>query len=289
MSQEQKDFSSISPSAKSLLMMKGYTNIPYARQTAALMQGGEVFDLNFEDKDFWFWIRVMHFESRYWSIDQLLKQTDSKNILELSSGYSLRGLDLCVKDESIHYIDTDLPAVVAVKQDMISTLQLDNDVKGAFELLSLNAMDVSAFNSVTNRFGNGPLTIVNEGLLMYLNVEEKKQLCHTIHSTLKQRGGCWITADVYVKRSAEMTAKMPQSKSEAEFLEQHNIEENKFDSYEAAQIFFKEQGFEIVTEAVPDYAGLSVMPHLLKVLPEEVRNSKEPPPKIQATWMLKAI
>src|ERR1700733_498044 len=102
MSQELKDFSSISPSAKSLLMMKGYTNIPYAKQTAALMQGAEIFDLSFDDKDFWFWVRVMHFESRYWSIDQLLQQTDSKNILELSSGYSLRGLDLCVKDESIH-------------------------------------------------------------------------------------------------------------------------------------------------------------------------------------------
>lgn len=289
MPHEQKDFSSISPSAKSLLMMKGYTNIPYARQTAALMEGGEVFDLSFDDKDFWFWIRVMHFESRYWSIDQLLKQTDSKNILELSSGYSLRGLDLCVKDEHIHYIDTDLPEVIALKQNMIARLQLDKDVKGSFDLLPLNAMDAAAFNDVINRFDNGPVTIVNEGLLMYLNTDEKKQLCHTIHSTLKQRGGCWITADVYVQRSAEMTASLPQSKSEAAFFEQHNIEANKFESYDAARAFFKEQGFEVVKEAVPNYQELSVMPHLLKVLPEEVRNSKEPPPKIQATWMLRAV
>src|SRR5690606_9169317 len=130
---EQKDYSSISPSAKSLLMMKGYTNIPYAKETAALMEGKEVFDLDFNDKDFWFWIRVMHFESRYWSIDQLLKQTNSKNILELSSGYSLRGLDLCVKNNNIHYIDTDLPEVIAVKQNMINQLQLDKNVKGNFE------------------------------------------------------------------------------------------------------------------------------------------------------------
>jgi hypothetical protein len=39
MSQPLKDFTSVSPSAKSLLMMKGYTNIPYAKETAALMQG----------------------------------------------------------------------------------------------------------------------------------------------------------------------------------------------------------------------------------------------------------
>jgi O-methyltransferase involved in polyketide biosynthesis len=288
MPQEQKDFTSISPSAKSLLMMKGYTDIPYAKQMAALMQGSEVFDLNFNDKDFWFWIRVMHFENRYWSIDQLLKQTGNKNILELSSGYSLRGLGLCVNDNSIHYIDTDLPEIIAMKQDMIAQLQLNKDVKGVFELQALNAMDLSAFNQVVNRFNNQPLTIVNEGLLMYLNMEEKKQLCKTVLDVLQRIGGYWITADVYVKRSAEMTASLPQSKSEAAFLEQHNIEENKFDSYEAAQAFFNEQGFELVKEAVPNYAALSAMQHLLPLLPEEVRNSKEPPPKIQATWMLKA-
>jgi O-methyltransferase involved in polyketide biosynthesis len=178
---------------------------------------------------------------------------------------------------------------VAHKQAMIAQLRLDKDVKGNFELLPLNAMDTAAFNNVLNRFNNNPLTIVNEGLLMYLNTEEKKQLCSTIHQALKQRGGYWITADVYVKRSAEMTASLPQTKGETTFFQQHNIEENKFDSYEAATAFFKEQGFELIKEATPNYQELSVTPHLLKTLPEEVKNSKEPPPKIQATWMLKAV
>ena len=82
---------------------------------------------------------------------------------------------------------------------------------------------------------------------------------------------------------------MPQSKSETAFFEKHNIEENKFENYEAAEAFFKSEGFELVKEAIPDYGKLSVTPHLLKVLPEEARKSKEPPPKIQATWMLKPI
>jgi O-methyltransferase involved in polyketide biosynthesis len=289
MTQDQKDYTSISPSAKSLLLMKGYTNIPYAKETADLLQGPEVFDLSFDEKDFWFWIRVMHFENRYWTIDQLLKQTDSTNMLELSSGYSFRGLDLCVKDKSIHYIDTDLPEVVAVKKDLINNLQLDRDIKGNFELLSLNALNEADFNAIVSRFEDGPLTIVNEGLLMYLNLEEKISLCKIMLSTLKKRGGCWITADVYVKRTGEMRANMPQSKRESAFFEKHNIEENKFESYEAAEAFFQSEGFKLVKEATPDYGKLSVMPHLLKVLPEEARNSKEPPPKIQATWMLKPL
>jgi O-methyltransferase involved in polyketide biosynthesis len=285
----QRDYSTVSPSAKSLLLMKGYTNIPYAKETSALMQGPEIFGLNFDDKDFWFWIRVMHFESRYWSIDQLLKHTANANILELSSGYSFRGLDRCIKDGHIHYIDTDLPEVIAIKQKMINQLRLSDKVKGHLELLPLNAMDNVQFQQVIGRFSNAPLTIVNEGLLMYLNMEEKIQLCKTIHGTLKQKGGFWITADVYVKRSDDMRATLPQSKSETAFFEQHHIEENKFDSYPAAEDFFRQQGFELVEEAIPDYQSLSVMPHLLKVLPEKLRNSKEPPPKIQATWMLKAV
>jgi O-methyltransferase involved in polyketide biosynthesis len=283
---ENRDYSSISPSAKSLLLMKGYTNIPYARQMAALIQGPEPFDLNFDDKDFGFWLRVMHFESRYWSIDQLLKETDSKNIIELSSGYSLRGLEMCTR-EAIHYIDTDLPEVIATKEQMISNQFSENTLKGKLELLPLNAMDAAAFNIVVNRFAKGSVTIVNEGLLMYLNQEEKKQLCQTIHHLLKERGGCWITADVYIKRSLEMQQAFPHTSGEAAFFEQHNIEDNKFDSYQAAETFFKEQGFEIVNEAEPNFKELSVLPHLRKTMPPEVRNSKTPPPKIQATWMLK--
>ncbi|MBJ6111161.1 hypothetical protein JAO73_19215 [Hymenobacter sp. BT523] len=289
MNQPPKDYSTISPSAKSLLLLKGYTNIPYAKETAALMPGAEVFDLDFGAKDLWFWLRVMHFELRYWSIDQLLQLAGHKNILELSSGYSFRGLARCANDRSIHYIDTDLPEVIATKRDLLTQLQLDQNPDPNFELLPLNALEAPAFDRAVQRFGTGPLSIVNEGLLMYLGLEEKVRLCRTIHAILKQRGGCWITADVYVKRTAEMQIELPQSAGERRFFEQHHIEENKFDSYDAARAFFAEQGFEVAAEAVPDYQRLAVLPQLLQSLPEEARNRQEPPPKVQATWMLRAV
>jgi O-methyltransferase involved in polyketide biosynthesis len=283
---ETRDYSSISPSAKSLLLMKSYTNIPYAKEAATLMQGPEVFDLNFDNKDFYFWIRVMHFESRYWSIDQLLQEINPENILELSSGYSLRGLDRCTK-EAVHYVDTDLPEVIAVKQKMIQQLRPGKALKGKLELLPLNALNAAAFNKIADLFTNGPVTIVNEGLLMYLSMNEKKQLCKTIHSLLTKRGGYWITADIYAKLPSDIRDAIPKSSSEAAFHEQHRIEDNKFESYKAAETFFNEQGFEIVKEASIDFKTLSVIPHLLQVLPPEARNSKNAPPKIQVTWLLK--
>jgi hypothetical protein len=230
MSQEQKDFSSISPSAKSLLMMKGYTDIPYAKQTAALMQGSEVFDLNFDDKDFWFWIRVMHFENRYCTIDQLLKQADNKNILELSSGYSLRGLDFCVKNKRLHYIDTDLPEIVALKQSMIADLQLDKDVEGTFELLPLNVMDESAFDNVVNTFDKQPWSIVNEGLLAD-DPDQKINLkafhCEIVnkHDELKQEQGKYTPIPVIREVDDRMVQKnYLQVKQEVEQLVQTEMD-----------------------------------------------------------------
>ena len=67
-----RNYNTISPSAFSLIMLKGYTNIPFARRTAELILYPEAYIPDFEVKDFTFWARVVHFENRYWSIDHLL-------------------------------------------------------------------------------------------------------------------------------------------------------------------------------------------------------------------------
>src|ERR1700723_1177431 len=89
-----RDYSSISPSAKQLLLLKGFTEIPFARQAAELILYPKKYVADIANMDFPFKARLMHFESRYRSIDQLLEGLDVPNVLELSSGFSFRGLDL---------------------------------------------------------------------------------------------------------------------------------------------------------------------------------------------------
>ena len=115
-----RNFNTISPSAKSLLLMKGHTNIPYARQAAELIMLPEKYLPDFNKKDLTFWARVVHFESRYWSINQLLTELPIKNILELSSGYSFRGLDK-IRQDGFNYIDTDLPELIGVKKRSVNS------------------------------------------------------------------------------------------------------------------------------------------------------------------------
>ena len=218
-----RNFDTISPSAKSLLFMKAHTTIPYAQQTAELVASPRIFTPDFEKKDFTFWARVLHFENRYLSVDQLLSDLRVTNILELSSGYSFRGLDK-TRDSNCNYIDTDLPDVISTKKEIVDELRTDNH-KGVLEILPLNALDEDQFRKVVTRFPAGNIVIINEGLLMYLSATEKEVLCRIIHSILKERGGYWITADVYIKDKVGKLNLEIDGKTK-HFFDKHNIEEN---------------------------------------------------------------
>jgi O-methyltransferase involved in polyketide biosynthesis len=216
--------------------MKGRTDIPFAKQVSEMIYPG------ISGHDF----RLKHFENRYRSIDSMLNGLGIKNILELSSGFSFRGLET-VKRKGYHYIDTDLPGVIGTKRKFLEAL-LDRDpgikIEGKLETLPLNALDEKEFNDIADRFPDGEIAIVNEGLLMYLDTAEKERLCGIIHELLIKRGGYWITADIYIKYNREMPDFVPDSRTR-EFHEKHRIEENKFESFDEAANFFGRMGFEI--------------------------------------------
>ena len=280
-----RNYNTISPSAKSLLLMKGHTNIPFARQTAELIVHPDKFNPDFNNKNMTFWARVLHFENRYWTIDQLLADLTIKNILELSSGFSFRGLET-IKKKGFYYIDTDLPDVIAIKKQIMTFLSKDSlNTEGKLEILPLNALDQRQFHEIVTHFPDGEIAIVNEGLLMYLDTIEKEKLCAIIHKILKERGGYWITADIYLKKQIDKLDLNIDSKTQR-FFEQHQIENNKFDSFEDAKIFFKRMGFRIDKEADIKNSKLSSLKYFMKstTIKQLIRIRRAG--KMQATWRL---
>ncbi|MFT3824449.1 MAG: class I SAM-dependent methyltransferase [Chitinophagaceae bacterium] len=231
--------------------MKALTDIPYAREASELLWGKEhVQQVLQEYHPRSFLVRVFHFENRYRTIDALLNDLQPANILELSAGFSFRGLSMA-QHSTVNYVDTDLPELIDSKQQLVQQLIIACNIqlKGSLQTKSLNVLDQNTFTDLVSQFPEGPLTIVNEGLLMYLGVEEKKKLCAIIRKLLLQRGGQWVTADIYIKKSAygvdleENTDVFTERFNE--FLDAHRIEDNKFDSFEAATAFFEECGFVI--------------------------------------------
>jgi O-methyltransferase involved in polyketide biosynthesis len=282
---EKRDFDSISPSARWILMMKGHTDIPYAREAAKLIDPSIDLEADFGENNMAFWGRTLHFEMRYKGIDLLLNQLKISNILELSSGYSFRGLDM-VMNKAVHYIDTDLPAMVEKKKALVGQLSNANGLKGNLELLPLNAMDEAAFNQLVDRFPAGELAIINEGLLMYLNMNEKEKLCSIIRNVLKKRGGYWITGDIYLKM-APNNIDIGLDDRMKKFFEEQNIEQNRFSSFEEAEDLFKRSGLIVDKEVEIPMNIISSFPNVMKYATQQAINKFKSVGKIHATWRLK--
>jgi O-methyltransferase involved in polyketide biosynthesis len=282
-----RNYNTISPSAAFLLQLKAYTDIPFAKEAAELMEKEEsVMAKYIRDagvRQFFRWL--LHFENRYRSIQQLLSDNATSNILELSSGYSFRGLDMC-REHSIHFIDTDLPGLIAFKQGMINNMAKDIVVKGKLELLPLNALDENAFHEMTGHFADGPVSIINEGLLMYLDKEEKIQLCNIIRNVLQSCGGRWITADIYVREKDPAPDILDTAEYVQQFRQEHHIEENKFETYEEAEAFFTSCGFTVNRRLAWTTTELSCLRYLDEEKRKEVLDKiKNGMPRNQA-WEL---
>lgn len=283
-----RDFSSISPSAKWLIAMKGHTDIPFAKEAATLLKYPDEFVPDFKKRDLTFWARTVHFESRYKSIDKLLEGVNIQNILELSSGYSFRSL-VYTKNKETHYIDTDLPDVITAKNNFINSLKSNGAVvNGKLELLPLNALDTDKFKETVNHFSPGEIVIINEGLLMYFDKNEKEKLCSIIHNILKERGGYWITADIYLKFKKRLPKfNLALDNKTKEFFEQQNIDNNRFESFKQAEQFFNDMGFVIDKKAKIKYSQLSSFKYLMKSLTLKNLFNFRKGGKIQTTWRLK--
>jgi hypothetical protein len=283
-----RDFSSISPTARWMLLTKGYTSIPFAREVAELLEYPNKYVPDFKKKDFTLWACAIHLESRYWSIDQLLKGLSINNILELSSGYSFRSLEYA-RQKGAYYIDTDLPEVIAAKKQFVSSLSKEESITGGkLELLPLNALDELNFHEIAGHFPPGEIAIVNEGLLTYLDKQEKVKLCSIIHDILMERGGCWITADIYLKNKQPKLG-FQYNNEVKEFYSRQNTEGNSFESFEEAEMFFKEMGFVVEKEAKIKYSEMSSFKYLIKSVTIRQLFRLRGSGKIQATWCLKAV
>jgi len=255
-----RDFSSVSPSARWMMLWKGYTGIPYAREVAELLEYPNPYNPDFSKRDYTFWASTLGLESRYLSIDQLLNEVDIPNILELSAGFSFRSLDY-VRHKGVHYIDTDLPEVIATKKEFLLRLQKDTITNGKLELLPLDALDEASFLEIVRNFPAGKVVVANEGLLGYLKPLEKEN----------RRLGLQYNDEI------------------SKFNEQQQTDLNNFESFTDAQKFFNRMGFVVDKEAKIKYSEMSAFPYLKKsmTLRDFVRIKFSG--RIQATWRLRAV
>lgn len=188
-------YEKISPTAKLVAYLRTFSDIPYSSEIAALCKAREAFELIVGDafEDF-LQIAPMN-EMRYKAVEVVLNKYACRgNVIELASGVSPRGL-IRSRDVTCSYLETDLPGVLAEKT-MIAPSVLRGSPMNRLQFLSVNAVDTDQFFKMEHFVGEGSVSIISEGLIMYLSAVEREKLARNVYQFLKTRGGIWIIPDL---------------------------------------------------------------------------------------------
>lgn len=231
----ENEFESISPTAIVTSYPRTFTDIPYEKEIYNWLEENclEKPKLN---KNL-----APEIEARYKLINKLLDGTNIKQILELASGYSSRGIIYSQKGYS--YIEMDLENVVSNKRKIIENIYRSSEM---LKIISGNALNRADFENINKYFKEGEIAIINEGLLRYLTFEEKERVARNIYSLLKKHNGVWITSDVTPKKFIVSQDKaLPNFNKNLTSVTDRNSLNDRFENIEHIKNFFGEIGFEV--------------------------------------------
>lgn len=127
---------------------------------------------------------------RHAIIDHLVSASGPKQVLEVAAGLSRRGVAFSA-DPALSYVEVDLAAVVATKRAL-----LERSEEGRAVLARPNfTLEVGDAREPLERFvrvEGGPLTVVMEGLMIYLEQPERVALWERVVGLLGSFGGCFV-------------------------------------------------------------------------------------------------
>lgn len=184
---KDSDFESIIPTALHTAYPLIFTDIPYSQEIFdRLSENG--FEQKLKNDKLAF-----ELEARHKLIDKFVIESGIKQILEIASGFTASGLNICKTDSEVKYIEFDLPKVIRKKQQLLSEItQIPNNMF----FVEGNALRFEDLEKALSLFDlTKPVAVINQGLLRYLNFEEKQQVTENVYRIISKNNGIWITCD----------------------------------------------------------------------------------------------
>jgi len=130
---------------------------------------------------------------RHAMIDALVAESECTQVLELAAGLSRRGAALST-DPELHYVEVDLPAVVTHKRDLLMRSERGRAVAARDNLRMLEG------DALTMEFEDalcdGPVCVIAEGLLMYLDAAAQQQLWKRLATVCANHPGSSLVFDL---------------------------------------------------------------------------------------------
>jgi O-methyltransferase involved in polyketide biosynthesis len=278
------DYQKISPTAKLVAALRRYSDIPFAPEVARAvdtdalireMLHGE--PLNQEVLQ---WMAPM-MEARYKCLRSAIERSGAKQVVELASGFSFRGLAM-TRDSGLKVVETDLPEVHQERVRLRESLERSAGIPHSPRLVfaPANLMSDSDVEALTAHLApDQKLAVVHEGLFQYLSMEEKKEAALRIKKLLQRFGGVWLTPD-FESRISPLTALWTNKQFMAigMFLmssTQRNMVSASFETDSQAMEFFTELGFKV--KRLPQIDGSFTLSSVERVgtTPEQLQALRE--------------
>lgn len=247
-------FDKISPTALMVAYVRQFTDIPYSREIAQLVNAQTVVEKlieNTQDRP----VEVgVYIEGRYKYVNKLLAQYQASQIIELASGLQPRGMTMTENPE-ITFIESDLPGILAQKQEIVQKLitQSPNHHFTAIDAANLNNQFPLHANYLNTQKS---VVITCEGLMMYLTFPEKQLVFKNIREMLEIYGGAWITPDFNSKIELENIRKIsPRLQNFGQSVGKvtgRNIDDSLFQNFDHVKQFASQQGFDVESYSMVD-------------------------------------
>ncbi len=279
------DPSRISMTAKLSAYYRKFSDIAFAAEVSTLIGADQAFaeivrNHGLEPDKLTFYAPM--FEARYKSITQLIRTAGASQVLELASGYSLRGLDL-TRDDSLCYVETDLPDVVATKLGLLDEVRRRHQIAPSplHVVRAADALDVEQLRAATAMLDRSrPLMVFCEGLIGYLTREETGRVADNVRRLIGElEGGSWIVPDFAFKTELRnLPPERIRLREAITGVTQRQLDASAFEDADDLASFLRRHGFEAQVRSQIDetpsfstIAALSLSPAILDRLRPALR------------------
>lgn len=232
------DYEEISPTAIVTSYPRIFTDIPYEKEIYNWLKSHCNIEVALYKN------MAPEIEARYKLINNLLDKSKVKQVLELASGYTSRGLIYSKK--GYNYVEMDLENVSKNKIKILKSIE--SNIPTNLNIINGNALRKSDFDKCEEYFKtNEPIAVINEGLLRYLSFAEKRIVAENIHSLLSKHNGIWITSDVTPKKfiKSQNNALQDFNKKVSNITSRNNLDD-RFENINHVKEFFGDIGFEVL-------------------------------------------
>ena len=220
-------------------------------------------------------------EARYKLIDRLIAENGTSQVLELAAGLAGRGLAMTRKNPDLRYVEVDLPMMAANKRILLQNLVAREhlQISGNLHIEDGNSLDKNSLFAASRYFDDKPIAVVHEGLLRYLNFNEKRKVAENVRALLEKFGGAWITSDITLKRVlySEQKEEREDNRRRIMLLSGIDVNANSFEDEDSAREFFEGLGFSVERHGFLEVVSELVSPEKVGLSPEGVEDLLKDP------------